>query len=205
MHQTREEVQKRMPILRKGNKYVARSLSNLRDSVPVVIAVRDILNLARTSKEVKKMMQKNLLKINDRPVKDHRESIRLFNILEAGKKYELILSPTKKYLFRETKADSRLCKVIGKKLLRKDKVQINLHDGSNILSKDKINVGDSIYLDVKGKIKTHVKLEKGAKAFIIKGKYTGTSGVVEEKKDSQVKIKIDKKETILPLKNIIVQ
>ena len=56
MHLTRAQASNKIPIPRKGSKYVARPLMNLKDSVPVVIAVRDMLKLARTAKEVKKMI-----------------------------------------------------------------------------------------------------------------------------------------------------
>ena len=53
MHQSRQKATTRLPIRRKGTQYVAVASSSLENSVPVVIAVRDILNLARTKKEVK--------------------------------------------------------------------------------------------------------------------------------------------------------
>ena len=114
MYQSRQTVSKRIPIRRKGSKYVARALSNLKESVPVVIAVRDMLKLARTSKEVKKMINSKLLKINGKPVKDHRESIRLFNLFEAGKVYRLSILPTGKFTFEEVSdSNKRLAQTLG--------------------------------------------------------------------------------------------
>ena len=80
MHLIREEVTKKIPIKRKGTKYVARAASHVTNSVPVVIAVRDMLHFARTSAEVKHMIHTKLLKINGRLVRDLNESIKLFNI-----------------------------------------------------------------------------------------------------------------------------
>ena len=56
MHQTRKEATNKLPVRRKGTKYLARARSHLNDSVPVVIAVRDMLGLAIKSKEVKQMI-----------------------------------------------------------------------------------------------------------------------------------------------------
>jgi ribosomal protein S4E len=53
MHQTRQQATTRLPITRKGTKYVARASSDLENSVPVVIAMRDILKLAKTKREVR--------------------------------------------------------------------------------------------------------------------------------------------------------
>lgn len=207
MHQKRQTVTTKIPITRKGTKFVARALSHHRDSVPVVIAVRDMLKLAKNAKEVKKMIHVKALKINGKPVRDHRESIRLFNIFEADQPYELTLSNTHRFtLLPAKKKDERLCKVINKKLLKGNQIQINLHDGSNVLSSDKISVNDSVYLDFSQKIKSHVPFEKGKKAFVISGKYSGLSGKIDSIVNHKAAIKLDNKETpvLLPKRRIIV-
>ena len=205
MHQIRNTTTKKLPIPRKGSKYVAVASSHKQESVPLVIAIRDMLGLAKTAAEVKKMIRDKLLKINGKEAKDHRESIRLFNILEAGKKYELIYLKTKKFALTETKrGDTRLAKVINKKLLKKGVIQLNLHDGTNINSKEKINVGDSIEVDFKGKIKEKIPLTKGAKVFILKGKYLGHVGKIEAIEGSKVSVKLEEKTAEIKLINIIV-
>jgi small subunit ribosomal protein S4e len=77
MHQARQSVTTKIPIERKGTKYIVRSSSHINDSVPLLIAVRDILGLAKTAREVKHMIQTKLLKINGRLVEDFKESIKL--------------------------------------------------------------------------------------------------------------------------------
>lgn len=208
MHQTRAEVSKRIPIERKGTQYVARPFGSLQNSVPVVIALREMLNLAHTRKEVQHIINKKILKLNGREVKDYREPIYLFNILEAGKNYILSLTENNRFKFDETKSSSqRLCKVIGKKVLKGKKIQINLHDGTNVLSSEKISVGDSVYLDSKGKIAKHVSVEKGKTCFIIAGKYTGSSAKIESIEGNYVQISITEKKisTWINKSNLIVQ
>ena len=87
MHQTRAKVSKRIPIQRKGTKYVVRPLGSLQNSVPVLIALRDMLKLAQNKKEVEDMMKRKIIKINNQEVKDYREPVLLFNILEADRSY----------------------------------------------------------------------------------------------------------------------
>lgn len=192
MHQTRQEASTKLPIKRKGTKYVARAKGDLKNSVPVVIAVRDMLKLARTSKEVHQMIKQKLLKVNGRIVMDPRESIGLFNILEAGKSYTLTLLPTKKFTFKETSIkEGRLCKVVNKRLVSNGKIQFNLHDGSNIITKEKIKIGDSIYLDLSGKILKHIPLEKGKKVLIYKGKYIGLYGKINSVEGKNIHLTFD--------------
>lgn len=179
MYQKRQNTSKKIPIKRKGTKYVARALSYPKESVAVVIAVRDMLKLGKTAKEVKHMIREKFLKINGRPVKDYRESINLFNIFEADKSYILTFLPTGRFTFEESDKKERLCKVINKTLIKGGIIQLNLHDGSNVLTKDKISVNDSVYLDLNGKIKSHIPLEKGKKTLVISGKYTGARGTIK--------------------------
>lgn len=191
MHKTRRSSTIKLPIVRKGTKYIARASSHLNNSVPVVIAIRDMLKLARTAKEVKKMIQQKLLKLNGKPVKDYRQSILLFNILEADKKYELSMLPTGKFVFVPSKKSERLCKVMNKRLVQKGAVQLNLHDGTNLITKEKINVGDSLYLDFEGKIKKHVAFSKGKEAFAMSGRYVGQKVQITEAKDGKVSIDVN--------------
>jgi small subunit ribosomal protein S4e len=206
MHQTRAQASKKLPIPRKGTKYVARALVEAQNAVPVVIAVRDMLKLARTSKEVKKMIFEKSLKINGNVVKDIRDSIRLLNLFQADKTYILTLTSNGKFTLQETKEKNRPCKVLNKKALGKTQFQLNLHDGSNVLTKDKIATQDTVYIDEKGKIASHVKFEKGKSCLVIAGKYTGMKGKVSELENGNAKIKIDNTEieTNLTKKEVVV-
>lgn len=192
MHQKRQRTTTKLPIPRKGSKFIVRALSDPNNSVPITIALRDMLKLAQNKNEVKKMIHNKLLKINGRSVKDYRESIGLFSVLEAGKTYILTISPRKKFVLEEAKQkDTRMCKVTGKKLYKNGRIQLNLQDGTNVLAKEKISIGDTVYLDFSNKIKKHVPFEKGKKAFIISGKYTGRSGKVESVEGKEVGLKLD--------------
>lgn len=195
MHQTRQSVTTKMPINRKGTKYVVRAASHLENSVPVLIAVRDILGLAKTAREVKHMIKQKMLKLNGRNVLDFKESIKLLNVFEADKTYLLSLIPTKKFALEETKEkDGRIVKVIGKRVVGKGVFQLNLHDGSNVQTKDKINVNDSLSLDFSGKIKKVIPLEKGKEVLVFKGRYLGHQGKIDSVKEDSVLIKFKDKE-----------
>ena len=194
MHQTRAQTTKKIPIPRKGTKYVARALSHRTNSIPVVIAVRDMLKFARTSKEVKEMVKQKLLKINGRDVQDIKESIKLLNIFQAGKSYILTLTKTGKFSLEETRLKDRICRIINKKMLSKGKVQLNLHDGSNIISNEKVTVGDTLYLDLQNKITKHVPLEKSKECIITSGKYIGHKGKIDSVKNKIVILKLNEKE-----------
>ena len=191
MHLTRALTSRRIPVARKGTVYLARPLSHAHQSISVVAAVRDILHLGQTAREIKSMIHQKKLKINGRIVRDYREPLHLFNILEAGKKYKLSILTSGRFFLEETKDSTRVAKVIGKKVLRGKITQINLHDGTNILSKESPKIGDSLELDMSNKLLKIIPLEKGRKVFVESGRSIGQTGNVQslEKSDVQVKLK----------------
>ena len=97
---------------------------------------------------------------------------------------------------------------MGKKILGKDKIQLNLSDGRNILTKEKADVGDSVVFNFKqNKIEKIIKMEKGKKGFVVKGKHIGVKGKIEDiierggKKIAEIK---DDKKINVWIKNVIV-
>lgn len=180
MYLKRNNVIRGLPIPRKGTKYIAKASSHSNSGVPVVVAIRDMLGFAKNSKEVKHMVNAEAIKINGKIVKDIKESIRLFNVLEAGKNYELKVLPTGRFFFEDVKGNERNCKVINKKILPKKKIQFNLHDGTNVLSNDKIKIGDTIVLGFDGKIKKVIEMTEGKKVFVTSGKSVGLEGKIKK-------------------------
>jgi small subunit ribosomal protein S4e len=190
MHQTRKESSTKLPIPRKGTKYVARALSHLDESVPVVIALRDMLKFASTAKEVRKILLSESVKINGKISKDYRDNIKLFNILQVKDKlFRLTIIPIKKFAFEELKnADTRIGKVTNKRLTKNNVIQLNLHDGTNLIGSKEIKVHDSVYLDSKGKISKVISLKEGGNVFIYKGKHMGKSGIAKEISENSILI-----------------
>lgn len=204
MHLKRVEINRKVPIPRKGTKYVARASGYLDQSVPVVIALRDMLKLAKTAREVKIMIRNKLIKINGKEVKDLRESIRLFNVLHADKDYALSILPTKRFFLEETQGNKRIAKVLNKKVLKRGKLQLNLHDGTNLLTTEKVKTGDSIELDIKGKLLKIIPLEEGKKVFIFSGKSAGKSGKISKIEGKKILVKFDDREVELDSAHAIV-
>jgi small subunit ribosomal protein S4e len=205
MHQTRQEVTRKIPIERKGTKYVARASSNTQNSIPVVVAMRDVLSLAKTAKEVKALIHNKALKLNGRLVRDLNEPIMLFNILEADKKYKLVLLETGRFSFEPTKDNERLCKVMSRVLVSENRMQLNMHDGTNIIGSKDIKVGDSIYVSFDGKIKSHISLDKARECVVISGKYSGNKGKISsiDKENKTAIIKFKDRETELKTSSVV--
>ena len=208
-HQNRNQVNKRLPLPRKGTKYVARALSHHTQAVPLVIAIRDMLKLAQTSREVNHLMKQGVLKINGKVPKNIRESIKLFGLLQADKTYQLSLLPTHKFTFVETKDTMRPIKVVGKVAKAGNKIQINGHDGSNLLldaakAKD-IKTDDTLLLSPDNKLSKHLPLDKAKTCFVFGGKYAGQEGKVKKVEGNQVTLTFKDKGATLLAKQVLVR
>ncbi len=175
------------------------------DSIPLMLVVRDILGYADTSREAKKIIHDGLIFVDKKPRKDPKYGIGLMDVIDipkANKHYRAILSkkgPTlsefqkefgamnlrSKFILKdidERESNIKLCKIMNKTLLGKGSIQLNLHDGSNILAgKNSYNAGDTIIFDLQNrKITDVIKFEKNNLAMIVHGRHKGNSGKISE-------------------------
>lgn len=198
MHLKRQMAPKTWPIPRKGTKYLVRPLSNLKLGVPILIALRDILKIAKNKKEVKKIINAKQVLMNGKNPKDVRDVIKLFDVLTLipeNKNYQLVINEHGKFFLEEIsdKTNEKISKIIGKKVLKGKKTQLNLVDGINVLSDLKCKLNDSLVFNFKDKKPVKIlELKEKANVFVYGGKHAGTKGNIE---------KIDDKHKIVQIKN----
>lgn len=187
MHIKRLTVGKFWPVPRKGTKYLAVPKHNKIKAIALVVVMRDILKLVRNKRELKRLLNEKKVLVNGKAVKETNYPLSLFDILslhELKKSYKVLLSKEKKMIFEEVsgkESEMKVYKVLDKKILPGKKIQLNLMDGRNIISKEKVNVGDSIKFNLKdNKEEGVIKLEKGKEVFITDGKHAGYEGKIED-------------------------
>ena len=98
-------------------------------------------------------------------------------------------------------------KVIGKKVLKHGKIQINLSDGRNCLLKEKVKTGDSVVINFKeNKISEILPFKQGSRILFISGKHIGNEGIVEEidEKKKSVYVKVGEDRINSKLNSLIV-
>jgi len=214
MYVNRQNIGKFWPIPRKGTKYLAVSTHNQKNSIPLIVVMREVLKLVRTKKELKLAINKKEIKINGKEIRNVNYPISFFDILSIEslkKNYRASLAGSK-IVFEEVsdnEAVRRTFKIIGKKVLGKDKFQLNLMDGRNVLTKEKANVDDSVVFNFnENKIEKIIKLEKGEQVFVLKGKHAGKKGKIEDvvERGSKKLVVIDGKDSKVNVwvKNVIV-
>jgi small subunit ribosomal protein S4e len=187
-HLKRRKIPKNWPIPKKGTKYIIKPNFGLNKGLPLLIALRDVLKVAKNRKEVKKAIHEKNILINGKPVKDEKDNMQLFDkitLVPSKKNYELVLSSNGKFSVEETKSDinEKVAKIIDKKILKGKKVQLNLSDGRNFISDTKCKVNDSVVVDLKNKkISKCLPLKEGANILVIAGKHTGEKGKIRKLK-----------------------
>ena len=190
-HLSRLAAPRTWPIERKKSKWISKPSPgphNIRNSLPLNVVLRDILNHVKNRKETKYVLNNKNILINGIARKDYNFSVGIFDILEIPKLNEqyLVIFNTKGKIsvkhIDKSNANLKVSKIIGKTKIKGGKIQINLFDGNNyLLDKNNYNVGDSLVIDLANrKIKTHLPLEKGCFIYLVGGSNVGNIGKVKE-------------------------
>ena len=179
------------PVERKKTKFTAKSSPgphSLTKGITLSLLLREILNYAKTTREIKKIINARQIIIDKVPRKNYRFPVGIMDLIEIpklNKSYRLIVDNKKKFVVNEVNGENsnlKPLKIIGKTTLKKNKTQLNLFDGRNVIvDKDSYKVGDTIiYNFAKNSIQSYLKLGKKARVYIMDGKYQGRIGEVED-------------------------
>jgi small subunit ribosomal protein S4e len=102
-------------------------------------------------------------------------------------------------------SNTKLLKISDKRVIKKGKFQLSMHDGRNIVADGTYRTNDTLVFDVaQKKIRDTIKLEKGCTSLITGGKNIGTVATVEEiiitqnSMPNQVVIDINGRKIMLP-------
>ena len=186
MHLKRQSIKKSWPIPRKGTKYLAVAAHEKNQGIPLSVVMRDILGLTRNKKELQKLINDKKVLVNGKTVRDVKYPILLFDSIsfpEVKKHYRAVLKDKKMSFEEESEsaAKNRAYRVMNKKQLKGNKTQLNLSNGKNLLSSEKVDTGDFVVLNFDdNKIVKKISLQKGTEAIVVKGKHMGMQGKIKE-------------------------
>lgn len=185
MHLKRQKASKNWPIPRKGSKFLAVPSHNQTQSMPLIMILREFLKVVATKREAKRILNEGKVRVNGNVVKNINYSVGLFDILSLEKEnYRINLNEHRKFFvekINDREAGFKIVKVIGKKMLNKKKMQVNLSDGRNYIIKDAVKTCDSVLVDLKeNKIVRILPLKAKSEVLAIKGKHAGKKGAVVE-------------------------
>jgi small subunit ribosomal protein S4e len=217
-HLKRQKSPKNWPTERKGTKYLVRPRYNIERGIPVLIAIRDMLKLAKDRREAKQALNSRQILLNHRPVFDDKDTIQLFDVLtikSAGEKgseinYKMVIGKNEKINLKElnsAEASHKIAKIINKKTLSGNKTQINLSDGRNFISDIKCKVNDSILVNLKDKkLDKCIPLKEGGRAVVYAGKHAGEEGIISEidRENNKINLKVGENTVSILIKQVMV-
>lgn len=186
-------------IHRKEAKWAPRTRSGphpLNKSIPLQIIIRDMLGYAKTYRETKKILTEGNVLIDGVIRTDERFPIGLMDVIEIkkiDKFYRVLPHPSKELILHEIGEEEvkfKLCQLTNKVAVKKGNLQLNFHDGRNILVKvqdptnpveDTYKSRDVLQLVLPNQdIINHFKFEEDVLAIIIGGKNAGLVGRINE-------------------------
>jgi small subunit ribosomal protein S4e len=195
-HLKREAAPDFWPIPRKKFTWTVKPRAGphpIHQSIPLTIVVREILGLAKTRKEAKKIISQGKILVDGKIRRDERFPTGLMDVIsipEIKKNFRVL--PSKKGLFlhptSKDEAKFKMCRIENKKILKKGHVEVNLHDGRNILLhvENPQNPSEDVYRSLDGlklsvpdqELIEHLRLGEGMLASFVDGKNIGKCGTI---------------------------
>jgi len=192
-HLKRINAPKTWPVERKLTKFITKPAPGphrLEESMPLGVLLREIMKLGKDKREIKMILNSKKVLVNNKPRKEFDFPVGILDTLsipELNKYFKMVYSLKGKLVLQDTSKEEsnfKICKIIGKTILRKKKVQLNFYNGENmIIDKEGYKIRDSVIIK-DNKIVKHLKFEKNAVIYLIGGKHIGNKGTLMEIKKS---------------------
>lgn len=217
-HLKRLSMPKTWPLARKASVWITRPFPSgheLKFCLPINIILRDLLKITTSTRETKKLLATNEIKIDTRRVRDYKEAMGLFDRLYLpglDKYYTLIITKKGKLKIIELPkeiAKLKPLKIKNKVMIKKARIQLSFHDGRTILAGNEFKVNDSLLFNLENKkIAKHLPLKKDAWVYVIAGKHVGAIGKFSEAimkgNKRYATVNLDGKNVEILIKNIFV-
>ncbi len=213
-HLKRHASPKTWNVDRKGETFIVKPRSGgqtLENSMGISTILKK-LGFCDTTREVKTALNSREILVNGRVVLDFKYSVGFMDVLAV---------PTKKLYYRisidnkgnlsivEIDAkDANLlpCRVKTMRLIQGGKLQLNCHNGRNILQEKRdFKPNDTVLVNLElGQIIQRIPLKEGVHVLVTKGKQAGHIGVFEKIERGAALIKIDGHEHMSPIKYLFI-
>jgi small subunit ribosomal protein S4e len=172
-------------VERKKSKYITRPSPGGHPkewSISINTVMKEILGIAKTTKEVKHLLNNKDVLVNDKPVISVRFPVGLMDILSIPKSktnHRVILDTKGKLDFIVVSdASKRVARIDGKVVIKGGNQTLTLHNGGTLINDSKCKVGDSLLLE-SGKFKQILPMEDGAFVLLLGGNNVGVTGKVK--------------------------
>lgn len=184
---------------------------SLERCLPLTIILRDILKVAKTRKEAKIITAQGKVYVDGKVRGEDRFPTGLMDVVslpDVDKHFRILPSHKGLTLHPITKEEAsfKLCRIENKTTVKNGHIQLNLHDGSNVLVKvadpknpqeDDYSTFDTVKLSLPDRqILEHIRMKKDSFAIITGGKNIGKYGKIIEIEEAKGKKRKDATVTI---------
>ncbi len=182
------------PIAKREYKWVTRPRPGphpIDEGFPLLLVVRDILKLATTAKEAKRIIFMKKIHVDGKPRYDHKFQVGLMDVIqipEINKTYRVVPDPYKFLKLIEIPEDEshlKLVKIMKKFTVKGGRIQLTTHDGRNFLANpgdelSKVKPGYTLLIEVPSQeVKDIFPPVEGATAVLIRGRRAGYLGIIK--------------------------
>jgi small subunit ribosomal protein S4e len=144
-----------------------------------------MLKLADNLKEVQYILANGQVSVDGVVRRDYKFPVGIFDVVSipaTKMHYRVLLNSRGKFVLCPTKdLGAKLCRVNSKTTIPGGVIQLNLHDGSNIIGSDNYHPGDSVVLKLpERKIVKRLEHAPGNLAMVVRGRHAGEIGTIKE-------------------------
>ncbi len=145
-----------------------------------------MLKLVNSSKEAKRILHDGSVLVDGNIVRDYRFPVGLFDVITMPKtdtSYRVILDRKQRFMLHKvTDSGIKLYRITGKTNVKGGATQLNLHDGSNIISDEfSYRTSDTVLVSIpERKVLQHFVYKTGNLALITGGAHSGELATIKE-------------------------
>jgi small subunit ribosomal protein S4e len=146
-----------------------------------------MLQYCDNAREAKGIIRARKVLVDNRRVRDPSFPVGLMDTVslpDAGEHYRMLLDTRGRFRLvpiKEKDAEWKLARIENKTVVRGGRLQLNLHDGRNLLVEDTFSTRDTLKLSLPGQeILDTLPFKQGSVALLTGGKHVGQVGHVEE-------------------------
>jgi len=160
-------------------------------SIPLLLVLRDVMKLANSSREAKKILHDGNILVDGVVRRDYKFPVGVFDVITIPRidlSYRVFLDEKQRLSLRKiSDPEVKLCKITDKTIVKGGNTQLNLHDGSNIISDEySYHPSDSVILSLpERKVVKHITYKSGSLALVIGGAHSGELATIEDVRKTQ--------------------
>jgi small subunit ribosomal protein S4e len=160
---------------------------NFDTSIPVTVLLRDMLGYVTTRREASLISSKGKIKIDGKPRLDDKFPVGLMDVIslpEAGESYRILPGKGGRLLLHQIKGEEtsfKLCRIVGKTILRNSVTQLHLHDGRTLVAPEgsTYKVNDVLKIKIPAQeIMDHITFKDQLQIIITGGRSQGETGMI---------------------------